>query len=1394
MASYKNQFEKGLQLGVHPLIQQADSSSEMRNVRMLSKENTNMVAQSMPSTDVLQSLPVGSIVRASKEYNGVTYLILQYENGKTELGSYPSPNYAKLVTSYNGISYQPDDLIPRYAPFQNLKLLGQNFYSSFSTNYLPISFDDVVSMEVQPEYDGTVNMIFTDFNAPIRMINSRFSVLQDAKFEIVDRQGNSDTNLYSEDTLSTTSQMILQSYSIVKVNLDSVSSGGSLKAGNYRYYFAYETADGNATNIIAESSLVSVFFGDTIGSTRGGKENEPTDKSVKLVLTGLDTAYSKLRVYFDYSAGDAANQTTLFLIDATYSITSDTISFTHTGSETNVQTDVSQVQSNFASIDTVKSLAIIGGYLTGANVKEKITNYDQMQAFAKHGILSSSYVEMIVPELKANSDDAFSHLYNTKITNEKIPGDFYNGGYANPLNIYNRLGYMEGEAYVFGIVYILSDGSLSPVFPLTGIDNNLNGYKQKFGGYVVRDANGNFDTATVPTYGQTQIDNLVNGFDPTSGLNTKGIYRFPRRVNPYPNNMIGIAGISIYHLLAYVPEQKPENTIGAFFVRAPRNADRIAQGYAVPTMKLRQSETTFYTHTNFTLAQLNDESYYKVLPIVGGLYETIRTDAGPYHRAIKIRRVMPNGGTIMDPKRYAMIIPDSFGYSQYLSESLNNRGIMVEFAGRVNAAKAAPKDLNNALSGWYATQKVASILQTVYIETINGKTYNPVSGTKNPIRTNGRSYYTVKGNALYNAGLFSSSAEGFLDFRVPGSIGNSITKDDYFMKLSASFNDYFGLVLDDTSSIIYYFSKELWPESGNVDQDTGLDAKNWQLDTIPIAYLVNLYGSGGQRTTQGLYDIYQNTDGLVFSPISQRMSWSEIEAQLDSNRNIKLYGGDSFTTPSFRRVYNTNLDPASKPTLEPDKPYFMDDKSNAKAGQVVMLVTQNANNPYLRGTTSELLNEAKQVWLPYLDGSQNDIRNWRQANMMALEPDLYNRGYSVKSNSVPQIPFDSDAPYIANHWFNRVVYFGPHVLNTFSNSFRKWTGTSYKDYDTKHGGITAVMAVNNMLACVWERALGFIPFRERTYGGRSSTGQVFVEASEVLGPMATILSDRYGSRHMASLIASDNALYGVDAQNRKIWIMTPQGVNLFSDFSIHPYLEKYATSYGTQKIRPGYENIVSGFNKFFFEIWFTFHSNQNTDQNFTVIFSEKYLAEQQIRCMGFVDMIPYHYMSLSEKMVSLNAKQNKNTMWLHDVYEKGFLKLYGVDQKLRIGFIVNPQSDVDKTYENLRISSNKVYPEKIIYSVDGSNVEQLIEQFTKSNLISANAYYENGRVYIPIPDTENITNDPIKAILRKQLGNFDSDIDSEANLQGRALEIILQYSGNKPVEILSTETIVNLAI
>ena len=66
----------------------------------------------------------------------------------------------------------------------------------FETDQLKFSINNPVNILPQYSYDGSVNLIINDGNDIPRLINSRFSCIGRNKYEIVDRKGDNDVNIY----------------------------------------------------------------------------------------------------------------------------------------------------------------------------------------------------------------------------------------------------------------------------------------------------------------------------------------------------------------------------------------------------------------------------------------------------------------------------------------------------------------------------------------------------------------------------------------------------------------------------------------------------------------------------------------------------------------------------------------------------------------------------------------------------------------------------------------------------------------------------------------------------------------------------------------------------------------------------------------------------------------------------------------------------------------------------------------------------------------------------------------------------------------------------------------------------------------------------------------------
>jgi hypothetical protein len=77
-----------------------------------------------------------------------------------------------------------------------------------------------------------------------------------------------------------------------------------MKIGNYHFYFKYADADGNESDWVAESGLVSVFMGHNPQSVNTGIRDENSTKGVRFHLSNIDIGYAYVLVYYTRYSSD----------------------------------------------------------------------------------------------------------------------------------------------------------------------------------------------------------------------------------------------------------------------------------------------------------------------------------------------------------------------------------------------------------------------------------------------------------------------------------------------------------------------------------------------------------------------------------------------------------------------------------------------------------------------------------------------------------------------------------------------------------------------------------------------------------------------------------------------------------------------------------------------------------------------------------------------------------------------------------------------------------------------------------------------------------------------------------------------------------------------------------
>ena len=644
-----NQFIDGLVTDFHPLTAKNTTLTNALNATLVTVKGNEMVLQNDVGNIKIQytenneykyvQLKDGFIPIGIKEYGGIIY-IASYnpKTNKGELGSFPSPETSSDIrllkanedenTEYwqyelPNVGYT--NLIAKYSPFKNF-ILNEKFSSSskhkniqkkdglppesnclsdFQTTLFNFDLLHPVTIEVQSSYDGSVNLILTDDKNPPRLINSGFSVLENGQVEFPNRRNNYD-NIYSEKNFELETSLVKKTNKFPKIQYNGVLNSGNLKVGNYTLYIKYADDDGNETDFIAQSGIISVFKGNDRDpfSIDGGIEDMNANKSISIKINNIDTSYNNIKVYFTRtsSAMDSNRIPQAYVINKAFNIENpynrinnliddklvNETTLIITGDEDITQIPLSEITTQYFIANKAKTEAQCQNILFLGNVETTEVDYTNLA-----NISQRIYPEGIRQESKEVIGYVDPQTYTDISDNgSKIESSFE---YYNTYNIYNSVGYWNEEFYRFGIVYILKDNTKTPVFNIMGgiLENtqndpnilSLKGYSDLIIDQI------DLEDCSIPPL-NTQ-ENNSDYISTTNHLNIKGVVQFSDTQDLSTTQENGISYYSdsksyIYGIKIVIPEDVREylkevlQIKGYMIVRQKRIPTIACQGYTLP--------------------------------------------------------------------------------------------------------------------------------------------------------------------------------------------------------------------------------------------------------------------------------------------------------------------------------------------------------------------------------------------------------------------------------------------------------------------------------------------------------------------------------------------------------------------------------------------------------------------------------------------------------------------------------------------------------------------------------------------------------------------------------------------------------------------------------------------
>jgi hypothetical protein len=235
---------------------------------------------------------------------------------------------------------------------------------------------------------------------------------------------------------------------------------GNIKPGSINISIQYVDEGLNPTEWITTSHVINIYndsLNNSFNTTNGSINSQSdylnfgnTNKAIEILLSNIDTSFSFYKLAFIESTNGSGQ---INNVKFTEIIPTSNNRFIYTGENATTQGTEEEILFSNDTIYKANSIEQIENRLLLGNTQGKQIDYCKLQKYA-----SKIKADCVLKEVILNDKES-------------------DGNLKNPILDIEGKGYMPGEIYSFGIVYIFEDGSLSPVYHIPGkgptVGNNI---------------------------------------------------------------------------------------------------------------------------------------------------------------------------------------------------------------------------------------------------------------------------------------------------------------------------------------------------------------------------------------------------------------------------------------------------------------------------------------------------------------------------------------------------------------------------------------------------------------------------------------------------------------------------------------------------------------------------------------------------------------------------------------------------------------------------------------------------------------------------------------------------------------------------------------------------------
>ena len=1343
-----NDFSKGLVADLDYCRRPTGSwDFPTQGYRIINKDGQGLVLSTIDGTEHAFSLSEGFISMGGCEHNGILY-IASYNpsTGLSEVGSYPSPNQITVAgtgtisfdTSLTGFSRT-------YKPLGNM-YDGMLAFLKLSTSELNFgeAWDDhkQIDMFAREDYDGSVNLYITDDTNPVKVINSGFDqdgVMKYGLTPVLAPWGR----YYNIGQIDRQTRLIKLTDSIPGITVNSITSGGRLKPGNYYLFIRYSTLSFDKTPFIAESGPVQVFDGNNMVDIEGAIDNGTTflNKKIALTIDNLDQAYSYFEIGVIRYSGEFSHLTLndYYLIDKYYVIDGATKDVTIYGTEDKIDLSLADYIKTPPAETICKAHMQSDNRYWGIHWREEQLNKNELADLAQ--LAQVTYWRKDITD--AMRDDYWNF--------QSFGGPDILGQHKDFQNTLEFTTYFRGEIYPFALVYLLESGLETEAYPIQGLDE-------------------------------------YNSAAATTGVNTKGIYRFPfyngGAYGQNENNMGQVFGVKL-NLVAIQAEiaanpDKYSHIKGFYLVRGDRIPNMLYQGFMLKAF----NGVTPYQHAGGPGTQgwlrwkspyNNDDMFFgNSDAVTGELANEGNSKYFPFYRGW-----MPTDDNISGEHDSGS---PSIGRADYIptQDSLTNTDFLSQ--GKPKYGIYSPSHL-------FEISNIVSDNETVYI----------------------RKLYTVTSPSGYEHSISDISPETFLfDLGIgldPTVNVEALTANSYKAKFYNVVGSSYGTVAQFCSKFEDYYNNHqemafAWMRRLNVSTLNWEDICNRSIKTCryigielddPTADLGNNTMVNINRYADPTS--YWDASLAGFSPENANYYKISDLIEIDSvPSNVLVYRGDGFLQRTFFRQLRWNLIPT-----------IWDDTKTPeyKHGLVMGFVSENTINTAMRNDVPWETSENSGTYTYYPKSlnrglSSGDVLQWgalQEGDDYLQEAFYINPGYNVTTSEKFYTGFNAHLPFYPSKKPTRIRYSSVHTPYSYIDGYAIMDIDAYQDYDLSKGEMVGIGEINNRIVTIQHRAINRHFSSERQVQAPTSEGEIIIGTGSILTSQVQVLAE-YGSQHQWSIQHGYRGVYGVDWNMRIIWRINEVKSNLGSryftvdnlteDKLVSTWLENLAddnqsditNQLGDNPIRSS--GVLTGFDPRFKEMYFNFAIYDDSvdpelgNINQTLLFSE--------RLDFFLGTVPLQepgmFFNINNELLGCQKLSGD----IHLFNEGDPLVFFGERQDAIFSVVVNGlnegenTADLVKYYGDIKILTNATSFSELVlqtlYQLETRN------PFIDPNKFWLNAEYLDHKWRIPIG---------------KQTSPKANEFEADSRIRGAWMKMSLTYSGEEEVFVKFVDTEFNLS-